>query len=112
MRSRMTLGNKKKNNNLTVIVLVALVVIYLLLFWRRLLMGGVIPFHGDTIRFYYPSWVIGKNLLVDGFHFLWDPFRNMGQPFLAAPQNQALYPIRFLSPFLNYLDFQRVSENS
>jgi hypothetical protein len=88
----------------------ALVFIFLLIlvFWRNLLLFGKVPFDGDGPLFYFPSWAIGKRLLSHGFYFLWDPFRNMGQPFLAAPANQALYPLRLLSPFLGYLDYERV----
>lgn len=51
-------------------------------------------------RFVYPSWAIGKKLVLSGQSLLWDLYRNMGQPFLAHPQNQALYPFRLLSlPF-------------
>jgi hypothetical protein len=73
-----------------------------LYFQKKLLFEGLIDFNGDTLRMYYPSWVIGKNLLSQGFYFLWDPYRCMGQPFLAAPTNEALYPLRFISVFVGY----------
>jgi hypothetical protein len=76
--------------------------------WHRLFLGNEIPVDGNTFRFFYPSWAIGKRLMLGGQSLLWDPYRNMGQPFLAHPQNQALYPIRlFLLPFdfLNYVRF-------
>ncbi len=82
--------------------------VYTTLFWRRLLLLGCFPMNGDTMFLYYPSWVIGKKLLMGGFSFLWDPYRNMGQPFLAAPFNTALYPFRFFSLFLNFIDYQRL----
>src|SRR5690348_7749732 len=83
-------------------------VVYFLIYWHRLLLQSMMPFDGNMIRLFYPSWVVGRKLLIDGCYFLWDPYRNMGQPFLADPQNQALYPIRFLSVFLNFLDYQRI----
>lgn len=85
-----------------------LVVAYFLVYWQRLFFGARIPFDGNTVRLFYPSWVVGRQLLLQGFHLLWDPARNMGQPFLADPQNQALYPLSFLSPFVNFLDYQRL----
>ncbi len=94
--------------NRAALYLIGASVIYFLIYWHRLLLQSMMPFDGNTLRLFYPSWVVGKKLLIDGFHLLWDPYRNMGQPFLADPQNQALYPIRFLSPFLNLLDYQRI----
>lgn len=67
----------------------------------------MIPFDGDTLRLVYPSWFIGKQLLMKGL-FLWDPNRLMGLPFLAHSPNQALYPFRFLSIFLNFFEYQRL----
>lgn len=74
--------------------------------WHRLFLGNEIPVDGNTFRFFYPSWAIGRKLLLSGQSLLWDPYRNMGQPFLAHPQNQALYPLRLLLipfGFLNYI---------
>ncbi|MCB4756512.1 MAG: YfhO family protein [Elusimicrobia bacterium] len=84
-------------------------VLYVLVTWRRLLLQPMIPMDGNMIRLFYPAWIVGKKLLTEGFYFLWDPYRNMGQPFLADLQNQALYPLRFLSPFLSYLDYERIT---
>src|SRR5258706_2310377 len=80
---------------------------YVLLFWRKLLFFGMVPFFGDTPFTYLPCWVVGKKLLTHGY-FLWDPFRNMGQPFLAFPTNQAIYPLRFFSVFTDYMGYQRL----
>lgn len=80
--------------------------------WHRLFLGTEIPLDGNTFRFFYPSWAIGKKLILSGQSLLWDPYRNMGQPFLAHPQNQALYPFRLLLlpfGFLNYVRFFLVS---
>src|SRR5262249_35084577 len=92
----------------TVLYFIVGSVSYFLIYWHRLLLESMIPFDGNMIRLFYPSWIVGKRLLVEGFHFLWDSYSNMGQPFLADPQSQALYPIRFLSLFLNFLDYQRI----
>jgi len=96
----------KKNKNLYLCF--AFLLIYICVYWWRLLLAGTLPLDGDTVRLVYPSWAIGKRLLFDGFSFLWDPFRNMGIPFLASPPNQALYPIRFLSFFVNFLEYMRI----
>src|ERR1044071_4554560 len=87
---------------------VAIGLFYLILFWHRLILKAEIPFDGNFLRHIYPSWSIGKHLLQSGFFFLWDPYRNMGMPFLADPQNQALYPFRFLSPYLDIVSYVRL----
>lgn len=81
---------------------------YLVLYWRALLLRGLIVLDGDAFPYYFPTWAIGKRLLQQGGSLLWDPYRNMGQPFLADPRNQALYPLRLLCLFLDYVDYQRV----
>ncbi len=68
----------------------------------------MVAFDGDVFRLVHPSWVIGKELLRTGPHFLWDSYREMGMPYLASPPNQALYPFRIIFSFLNYLDYQRL----
>jgi hypothetical protein len=80
---------------------------YLVAFWHRLILEGKIPFHCDTLIFYFPNWLVGQRLWTEGFYFLWDPFRNLGQPYLASPQNQALYFVRFIGNFLSLLDYMR-----
>jgi len=83
--------------------------IYFLVYWRRLFFQGLFPIHGDTFRFYYPTYQIGKDFLRNCWAPLWDPFRNLGQPFLASPQNQVLYPLHLASAFLNFANYQRLS---
>lgn len=73
------------------------------IFWWRLFLQGWVPFHVDTLCFYYPNWSIAKN------SFLWDSLRNMGQPFMAVPQTQALYPFQIIARLVNYVDFIRLS---
>lgn len=80
-----------------------LLVMLFLVQWQRLYWGNEIPVDGNTLRFYYPSWAIGKRLLSDFHSLLWDPFRGLGQPFLALPQNQLFYPFFILSPFVNFI---------
>jgi len=99
---------KKLSTDQKIYLAIGVVVLYFLIYWWRLLLAGMVPINSDSLRYYYPSWVTGKEILNQGFYFLWDPFMNMGQPFLAAPSNQALYPIRFLSAFLDYLEYQRI----
>ncbi len=60
------------------------------------------------LRLFVPSWHIGKEMFAH-HAWLWDPFRNMGQPFLASPQNQALYPIRLIAVPLSFLNYLRIS---
>jgi len=96
----------KKDKNL--FLCFGFILIYICVYWWRLLLAGTMPLDGDSLRLVYPSWYIGKRLLLDGYPFLWDPFRNMGIPFLASPPNQALYPIRFFSVFVNFLDYMRI----
>src|SRR5262245_61546947 len=89
-------------------IIVAAFSAFLALFWRRLIFHDLFPFDVDTLCFYLPNWVIGRRLLESGA-LLWDPFRNFGQPYLAVPQTQALYPLRFLSPFLSFGTYTRLS---
>jgi hypothetical protein len=69
-----------------------------LVLWHRLLIGDQIPADGNTVRFFNPSWAIAKRFFFEHSSLLWDPYRNLGQPFLAHPQNQALYPLWMLFP--------------
>ncbi len=80
---------------------------YAILFWRRLLIFGLVPLNLDVLRLFYPTFEIGQRLFHSG-SLLWDPYRNFGQPFLAAPDSQVLYPVRWLGFFLSYLDYQRI----
>ncbi|MEK7656604.1 MAG: hypothetical protein AAB412_02510 [Elusimicrobiota bacterium] len=89
-------------------LLLAACTAYVVWFWRPLLLQGLVVIDGDAFPYYYPTWAIGKRLLQEGGSLLWDPYRNMGQPFLADPRNQALYPLRLLSLFMGYVDYQRI----
>jgi hypothetical protein len=79
-----------------------------LILWNRLFFGDQIPADGNTVRFFYPSWAIGKRLFFEQGSLLWDPFRNMGQPFLAHPQNQALYPLGLLFPHADFILYVKI----
>ena len=78
---------------------------YTVIYWKKLIFGNLFPVNGDILRLFYPSWAIGKMLLLQS-SLLWDPFRCMGQPFLASPIYQPLYPIRFLSLFFDFGTYQ------
>ncbi|MFA6004475.1 MAG: hypothetical protein WC881_10445, partial [Elusimicrobiota bacterium] len=96
------------HKNLRLVLLILAGIAYLEIYWRGLLIFGRVVIDGDALPYYYPNWAIGKRLLLDNCSFLWDPYRNMGQPFLADPRNQALYPLRWLSVFFDYVDYQRI----
>src|SRR5262245_45329289 len=77
------------------------------LLWRRLWFAGQIPVDGNVLRLFYPNWVLFRNLAKHFWLPLWNPYRNMGEPFLADPQAVVLYPIQWilagLSNFRHYL---------
>jgi len=73
----------------------AVAVFVLAIAWRRIFVQGLVPMDGHTLTFAYPAWRAFHSL-VDGFSLpLWNPYRGMGEPFLADPQTLAAYP-----PFL------------
>ena len=71
--------------------------LYFLFFWKKALLQGLIPADGNTLLMAYPGWRIGGGLLKQAVLPLWDPFRNLGEPFLADPQAAILYPLTWLS---------------
>src|SRR4029077_18714175 len=67
-----------------------------LLGWRPLFFSGKVPVDGNFLRLFYPNWTFSR-LSVTPLHWpLWNPFRNMGEPFLADPQTMAVYPVSWL----------------
>lgn len=89
-------------------IIVAAFTAFVVAFWWRLMILGLVPFDVDTLCFYFPNWAIGRRLLESG-SLLWDPYRNFGQPFLAVPQAQGVYPLRFLSPFFTFVSYTQMS---
>ena len=81
--------------------------VYGAFFWKRLFFSNALPVSVDTLRLYLPSLAIGKDLLRH-LAFLWEPQRNMGEPFLATPQNEALYPIRLLALWTSITSYQKI----
>jgi hypothetical protein len=71
--------------------------LYFLFFWKKALLQGLVPADGNTLLMAYPNWRIGAGFFRQAVLPLWDPFRNLGEPFLADPQTAILYPLTWLS---------------
>ncbi|MFA6435015.1 MAG: YfhO family protein [Elusimicrobiales bacterium] len=82
--------------------------VYFLIFWRKLFFCGVVPADANTLLAYYPGWRIGKMFFNGALLPLWDPFRNLGEPFLADPQTSILYPLTWLSFLGGWADYVRL----
>ena len=65
--------------------------VLLLVYWRRLLMGGLLPVDGNMLTLSFPNWSVGRRLWASGLP-LWNPWRDLGEPFAADPQTMAFYP--------------------
>jgi hypothetical protein len=78
--------------------------------WPHLFIKGQVPVDGNTLRLFYPNWVFLHSHPPSLWHWpLWNPFRNMGEPFLADPQSLAAYPpMWLLCRVPDYLDFTRL----
>lgn len=70
---------------------------YCLFFWKKALLQGLIPADGNSLLMSFPAWRIGAGFFEQALVPLWDPFRNLGEPFLADPQTAILYPLTWLS---------------
>ncbi len=68
----------------------------------------MLPCDGDTLRLVYPSWVIVRDHLRHFHSLLWDPLRNMGQPLLASPPAEVLYPLQWISPFIGFISYSKI----
>ncbi|MGD9643613.1 MAG: hypothetical protein AB7V08_12845 [Elusimicrobiales bacterium] len=86
--------DKVKRNSL--LALLAFFV-YCLFFWKKALLQGLIPADGNTLLMSYPVWQTGAGYFKQALLPLWDPLRNLGEPFLADPQAAILYPLTWLS---------------
>ena len=83
--------------------------IVFVLSWERLYIGGLIPVDGNMITMSYPNWSYLNGMVSKLSVPFWNPFRNMGEPFLADPQAMVLYPIRLmLSPITDFKIFLQV----
>ncbi len=71
--------------------------------WTELLWRNRVPVNGEVLRWVYPNWQIYQWIPGKLGLAFWDPFHNMGQPFLADPAKMVLYPLRWL--FLLVHDF-------
>ncbi|MDO8803215.1 MAG: YfhO family protein, partial [Elusimicrobiota bacterium] len=66
-------------------------------FWKKMFFSGLMPADGNTLLSVYPDWRLGKNFFSGALPPLWNPFRNLGEPFLADPQTAILYPLTWLT---------------
>jgi hypothetical protein len=84
-------------------------VIAIVLAWPHLFFRGQIPVDANIIRGFYPNWAFlhgHSPTLWKGP--LWNPYRDMGEPFFADPQTLAAYPpMWFLCRLSSYLEFTR-----
>ncbi len=81
-----------------------------LLAWPDLFLARQVPVDGNVLRLFYPDWAF-LHAHPPGFSGwpLWNPTRNMGEPFLADPQSLAGYPPAWLLCRLpDYLAFVRI----
>lgn len=90
------------------LVTALVVVLTLPCFLPQLFENQQVPVDGNSLRLFRANWEIGQSLLRDGVFGLWESVRNMGQPYLADPQNQAFYLSRFLFLGTSYENFLRV----
>ena len=73
----------------------ALLLVALFLF-RSAVFGGQALFERDTAFWYYPQADDIVRILTSGALPLWHPYRSFGEPLLANPSNQILYPPAYL----------------
>jgi hypothetical protein len=75
--------------------------------WPHLFWKGQIPIDGQVLRVFFPNFAFLKTHLagLDGWP-LWNPHRNMGEPFLADPVTMTAYPpMWILSQLASLLPF-------
>jgi hypothetical protein len=68
--------------------------------WGPLLLSGLVPLDGNMIALSYPDWSMMRKLGAGSLLPGWNPWRDMGEPFLADPQTMAAYPVMRLLCFL------------
>jgi len=74
--------------------------ILLCLGWRRLLLQGQVPVNGHMMAYVFPDWKNMHSAFTHPRLLLWNPARDLGEPYAADPQNMAFYP-----PFWMFLPF-------
>jgi hypothetical protein len=81
-----------------------------MLAWPDLYLKGQVPVDGNVLRLFYPNWVFLHAHPPALSHWpLWNPSRDMGEPFLADPQSLAGYPPMWaLCRLPSYLGFVRI----
>src|SRR5262249_42566670 len=62
-----------------------------------LFLHGWVPLNGDALRFVYPNWTFIHSALHRLHLPLWNPYRSMGEPFLADPRSMVTSPILWLT---------------
>ncbi len=109
MRHKGSIVSDFASKSKTKIPLILLCTSYLVLCWRRLLIQGRIPLDGNIITLSYPNWVVSRSFLMHARLPLWNPLRDMGEPFLADPQTMSGYPlfwaISWLPTFTGFFQF-------
>ncbi|MBI5244787.1 MAG: hypothetical protein HY922_14050 [Elusimicrobia bacterium] len=76
--------------------------------WRPLLLKGLVPMDGNMIALSYPHWAMARSIPLMPPPS-WNPYRNLGEPYLADPQTMALYPpMRLLSAFASFQGFMAI----
>jgi hypothetical protein len=70
--------------------------LFIVLAWRFLLVDGLIPLDGNMITLAYPNWAQARWFFEHHTLPLWNPWRDMGEPFLADPQTMVCYPILWI----------------
>lgn len=61
--------------------------------WTPLLLKGLVPLDGNVIAESFPNWSMTRRLSADSLLPAWNPWRGMGEPFLADPKTMAAYPV-------------------
>jgi len=81
-----------------------------ILAWPNLFLKEQLPVDGNVLRLFYPNWVfLHVHPPTLSQWPLWNPYRNMGEPFLADPQSLAGYPpMWWLCRLPSYLGFVRL----
>jgi hypothetical protein len=78
------------------LILLSFLVLVILAF-PDLFLKGWVPVNGEVMRFVYPNWTYIQSAFHAGHPPLWNPYRSMGEPFLADPRSMAVYPFLWLT---------------